>query len=139
MNLETPGGLIEILDDVRTVTAARYQRFSAKHLEMSVGSDVFAADSNLRRMAMFLSSDDVEAAKEQFNHLVQALSNIQNGIHGPAVVLAPLVGRIGPEECNDLSDVGLLSTAEKLLAAGITQAQLTETLERVKKTWSATS
>jgi hypothetical protein len=130
---------IDIYNDVRELSIGRYQRFSAKYLEQSVGSDIFAAEGHMRRIAVFMSGGNQEALKEEFNQLVYNFNNIKEGVHGEAVALAALVQSIDGQVCQDMSDTGLLSTARRLIEAGLTQGQLTEALDSVKKALSANS
>lgn len=133
------GAAVQVHNDVRAITAARYQRFSAKFLEHSMGSDIFAAEGHLGRMALFLSGGNLESVKLEFNQLVLALSSIQEEANGPAVVLASLVESIDGRLCQDLTDGGLLETARHLVEVGVSQGQLLDTLDTAKKQLSATS
>ncbi|RPD50057.1 hypothetical protein DNI29_04470 [Hymenobacter sediminis] len=140
LTLSTPSGFTALVyDDVRAIPASRYQRFSAKYLEYSMGTNIFAAESHLSRMALFLGQNNTEAVKLEFNQLVRSFSAVQEEASGPAIVLSSLVASIDGRPCSDLTDTGLMETARLLLEAGATQGQILDTLEEAKKHLSATS
>jgi len=139
LTLATPTGPLCFYDDIRQLSAARWQRFSAKYLEYSIGTNLFAVDGHISRLALFLGQRNMTGASEQFNHLVTSLNHIRQGVNGEAVVLACLLASIGEEVCDDVSDSGLLITAERITGTGVSQHRLVKTLERAKKRLSGNS
>jgi hypothetical protein len=136
MTIPTPAGPLVLADSIRDLSALRYLRFSqAWAKESGLGADMYATDSHLARLGLFLREGDYAAAGTEYNNLLLGL-----GSHGKAdaphllcEVLAPLVVSLSGAAHADVSEAGLSATTAALLAAGLTQGQLVEAVEQAKK------
>lgn len=140
MTISTPAGPVALAASIRELSAARYLSFNqAWAREAGLGPDVYAADSHLARLALFLSQNEVGAARAELNNLMLALLQLQQGPEVPpllAAVLAPLVVSIAGQPCPDATESALAETATALLATGITEADLRAAVEQSKKNFN---
>jgi hypothetical protein len=135
VTIETPAKKpIQVGNDPREISAARYLKFNqAWTKETGLGSDVHNIDSALRKLGLFIQEGATVAAQHAYTNLVQGLVALEDAVPLKALVLATVTLRIGDTPCEDLSDEGLLKTAEAILATGIMQDDLVEAVEAVKK------
>lgn len=133
--LETPSKKqIHAGENPREISAARYLKFNqAWTKEIGLGSDVHDADSNLRKLGVFIQEGATVSAQYAYTNLLQALVAIEDAVPLKALILATVTLRIGDVARDDLSEKGLLETAEAILETGIFQEELIEAVEAVKK------
>jgi len=136
----TPEHIIEVLDDTRTLAARRYLLFHKAWLKhTNTGSSMLDANVHLQRLGMFLQANNLEGCKGEFNNYVLTRQQLDRDVPEDITALACLVASIDGVACTDLSDDGMTRVAEQLLNTGITQHQVTDTVTRVKKKWSASA
>ena len=137
MTITTPAGPILLAASIRELSAARYLCFNqAWAREAGLGPDVYAADSHLARLALFLGQGETGAAAAELNNLLLGLQQLHHGAEAVpllAAVLAPLVVSIAGRPCPEATESALAATAAALLATGITEADLRAAVEQSKK------
>ena len=143
MTIDTPAGPLILSASIRELSAARYLCFNqAWAREAGLGPDVYAADSHLARLGLFLSQNDTAAARGELNNLLLGLLHLQQGPDAVpllAAVLAPLVVSIaGQAVPAEPTESALAATAQALLATGLTEADLRAAVERSKKNFAPT-
>ncbi|MBG8556159.1 hypothetical protein [Hymenobacter guriensis] len=137
LQLETPTGyVLTVTDTIRDVSAGNYLRFSqACSREAGLGSDMRDANSHLRRIGMFQGAKKYDAATEEWNNLMLCLNNLESGESTKAEALATVVISIAQPADSTLEGKPVITGAD-VLATGLTQQQLEETLDAVKKNFS---
>jgi hypothetical protein len=152
MTLTTTDGItIHLQDSPRDVSARRYMLFNQAWLkQVNLGSGGDDLQSHLQRLSMFLGSAGVainktdvpscetaiRSAQDEFNNYVLTMQAIERPADSMVVALACLVTQIGDTMCTDLSEQGLYRTTSLLLDSELTQQQLTDTVNEVKKNYS---
>ena len=140
MTINTPAGTILLAANIRELSAHRYLCFNqAWAREAGLGPDVYAADSHLARLALFLGQGETAAAAGELNCLLLSLQQLHHGdaaVPLLAAVLAPLVVSIAGRLCPEATESALADTARALLASGITEDDLREAVERSKKNFN---
>lgn len=138
MTVNTPAGPLVLAASIRELSAARYLCFNqAWAREAGLGPDVYAADSHLARLGMFLSQNETAAARTELNNLMLGLLHLQQGPEAVpllAAVLAPLVVSIaGQSVPAEVTETALSATAAAVLATGITEEGLRNAVDQSKK------
>lgn len=138
MTVSTPAGPIILAASIRELSAARYLCFNqAWAREAGLGPDVYAADSHLARLGLFLASNDTAAAAGELNNLLLGLLHLQQGPEAVpllAAVLAPLVVSIAGQPVPvEPTETALAATAAAVLATRIPEAELRDAVEQSKK------
>ena len=137
MTLDTPAGPVVLADSIRELSAYRYLLFNqAWARENGLGTDLYAVDSHLLRVGLFMANEHKEARINEYNNLLLGLHNLMQGAdaeHLQAAVLAPLIMHLAGQPRPDVSPAGLLTTATALLATGLTQGALADAVEGSKK------
>ena len=136
--IHTPGGTIVYADDIRTLSALAYLRFTqAWTRETGLANNQHEIQAHMARHGAFLGAKDAEASIVSFENLIESLNAQEAGEPLLAAVLAPAVQSIGGRACTDLSPSGLETTAWAILESGISQQQLEEAVDNLKKKSSA--
>lgn len=141
MTVDTPAGPLMLAASIRELSAYRYLCFNqAWAREAGLGADVYAADSHLARLALFLGQGETGAAAAELNNLMLGLLHLNQGPDAVpllAAVLAPLVVSIAGRPCPDATETALADTAAAVLASGISEADLRAAVEQAKKNFKA--
>jgi hypothetical protein len=135
--LDTPTLPIVLADSIRELSAEAHLRFNQAWLRQTgLATSGHEIQSHLQRHALFVQQGDLNAIGISLNNLVESFNAQEAGEPFLAAVLAPCVRSIGSITYADLTPAGLEKTANDVLATGIGQAALEETVELLKKNFS---
>lgn len=128
------GARITIYSEAKEMPIARYSELQ-KHsiISSGIGSSAEEVDARYAKTAAFITEDKkVEALKELENARFAILSTLQ-GVNYATYCFACFVKTINDKYYNDLSEDGLDLVLTALKATGITQQEVEDAVEEVKK------
>lgn len=135
--IQTPAGPICYADDIRTLSALAYLRFTqAWTRQTGLATDQHAIQAHLARHAAFLGAKDSEGAAASFDNLIESLNAQEAAEPLLAAVLAPCVASIAGLPYAEQTPAGLERTAWAILETGIGLVELEEAVENLKKKFS---
>lgn len=118
-------------DELSILRYTKLQKYLA--LEAGVGSDIKAISTRCDRIDAFIEENKLNDAKEEVNNLKLACLSVVNGVGYYTLAFACLVATVGGQVADDLTESGLLTTVEKLHKLSLTQSEIKEIVDDVKK------
>lgn len=113
-----------------------YSKFNGYLMQDSgMGSDFNSIGGHHEKLYTFHKLGNEEAFEQEYTNLQYNLIHILEGITIEHYAFACLIQSINEETNSDYSEAGLKRVIDKLHSTGLTQGQLNQTLEEVKKNW----
>lgn len=125
---------IEYYDSIETCPFKRYQKFN-KFLLLSgeVGDEPKDLYTRINRALGYNANGDSDGVAKELSNLILALNYIVNEYTPKGAALAIMVKSIDGVECKDISSDGLNKTLEKLSDLGLTNEEVSNKVETIKK------
>jgi hypothetical protein len=125
---------IKFYSSAKECSIDRYTEFQKYLLiESGIGSTCEDISRRFQNIDLLITSEKYSEAKTENENAFYALNSVLNGISYTSVAFACLVACIGQEMATDLSEDGLFATAEKIKQSGLTQQDLEDYIDDVKK------
>ena len=129
--IKTQSGVeVKIFSSAKDMPIGRYSIFQS-YLVKNIGVESFLAFLN--RAKVFLQEGDFENAEVEINNSITGVLSLNNGIGLHTHCFAILVAEIDGKQARDTTDEGLGVVIEQLKALNITQAEIEDSVEEVKK------
>lgn len=103
--------------------------------DTGIGNTFESVDEHLERLTAFLTADKKDEAIEETKNLRYNLFNMLSEWDYPALSFVCLIHSVNGEEIKDRSTEGLNDLVTRLSEAGLTNADVAEIREDVKKNW----
>lgn len=128
------GGVIKIYESARELTIERYTDFQ-KYLaiQSGMGSDMQSCIARVSRLEAYLLDDKKEDCLTEVENLKNCLNAVFSGVGYYTIAFAVLVAEINGKPCRDLTLSGYQSVISELKEMGISQGQVEDEVEDVKK------
>lgn len=125
---------IEFYDDIKLMPIEQLNAFQVNLLQDSgIGSTIQDYDRHEQKIDVFLASGKIEEAlRERENKRYNYFLMLEK-INTKVISIACLLHKIGDEVIEDFSDDALKKHHAKLLELGITQGEVEEVIDTIKK------
>lgn len=102
----------ESIEDLPILRFHKYQKYLL--IDGGIGGTIEDYDRHMERVNAFLSKGDTKNAIKEMNNMRQNIYFIQSEITPKMLAFVPLVKSIDGEPCDDLTDDGIMKTADRL-------------------------
>lgn len=128
------GTKIKIFSSAKELTIDRYTELQKQIIiSATIGDDAQSAISSVEKLKDFIEDGKYEDSVIQCKNLLQSLKFATYRQSCTSAAFAVLVAEIDGVAATDITTDGLLFTIEKLKESGITQGELEESVEELKK------
>lgn len=125
---------IKIYSTGKELEISRYTEFQKYiALESGLGSDLDSLKSRFQRIEAFIQEDKKQDALTEVKNALRTCSNAINYVSYYQLAFACLVAEIGGQPQTDCTESGLKTVLEKLGATGLTEQDLEDAVDDVKK------
>lgn len=123
--------LFDSIDELQIERFNAFNRFVM--LDAEVGGSIFDYDRNNQKLIEFLAKGMYPEALQEVKNNRLTIWNVLQGLNPNHYSFACLVKSIDGKECIGVKQTDLDEVIKKLIEIGITQGNLTEAFEAVKK------
>jgi hypothetical protein len=125
---------VELYSSIKELPIHLRKKFDGYMLqEIGIGSSMEDIDKHLENAFLFIANDKKEDAMEELKNLRFNFFSMLNNVSYSALAFGCLVKSIGDKEIKDYSSEGLALIAKQLSDIGITDDQLKDVIDGVKK------
>jgi len=127
------GNKIQLINDIDQMTIGRYNQFQCQLITAAIGQSMDEVTAKFSRLDQFLSAKKIDLAASERRLIQQNIWSAINKINYQSFVFACLVHSIDGDERNDISEGGLQDTVKALEQTGLTQNDLKQANQKIKK------
>lgn len=102
-------------------------------IESGIGSSISDVSLRYSKIKAFIEEGKLQDALIENENAFKCVNSALNGVSYMSIAFACLVATMGGEICEDLTEEGLQLVAEKIKTCGLTQQNLEDSIEDVKK------
>ena len=133
--LTTPNGnTVLVYSTAKEMPIARYNEFQKYLLiESGIGASMEAVDTHYAKQVAYIASDKKDDAIKEAENTRHCIASILGGINYTSMAFAAMVSSIDGIPYDDISEEGIEKTVAILGTTGISQGEIEEAAEALKK------
>ena len=128
------GNTVQVYSTAKEMPIVRYNEFQKYLLiDSGIGADVETIDGHYAKQIAYIASDKKDDAIKEAENTRHALASVLSGINYGSMAFAVMVTHIDGVPYDDISEEGIERTVKVLEATGISQGEVEEATEVLKK------
>lgn len=128
------GHEIHIYSDENEMPIGRYNKYQKMLLiEAGVGSTIEAIDGHYTKQISYITTGNTTDAIKEAENTRHSLLSVMSGISYSSLAFACMTAKIDALPCEDITDDGLERTVTLLQNTDLTQGEVLEAIEDLKK------